>query len=98
VQEVPQLHFVFHRTQFVKPWGSSHLVWQSIRFIYSLSVVLWMALLTRGVKIQFCSEAERTSGDVGGNPQQEMTCRSFEWFVGLFLGHYFTKERGRLLH
>ena len=46
-----------------------------------------MFRLTFGVNVQLCSEAERTDGDVGGDPQQEVL---FERFLGLFIKHEFT--------
>ena len=42
--------------------------------------------LTFGVNVQVCSEAERTDGDVGGDPHQEVF---FEWFLRLFIEHEF---------
>ena len=52
-----------------------------------------MVRLTFWVKVQLCSEAERTDGDVGGDPQQEV---HFERFLRIFLEHEFIDrdERG----
>ena len=52
-----------------------------------------MFRLTFGVNVQLCSEAERTDGDVGGDPQQEVL---FERFLRIFLEHEVidTDERG----
>ena len=53
-----------------------------------------MVRLTFGVNVQLRSEAERTDGDVGGDPQQEVL---FEWFLRLFIEHEVidTDERGQ---
>ena len=54
----------------------------------ALPVMPGIALLTLMIGAQFCSETERTNGDVGGDPQQEVTRGEFEWFLELF--HRFT--------
>ena len=53
-----------------------------------------MVRLTFWVNVQLRSEAERTDGDVGGDPQQEVL---FEWFLRLFIEHEVidTDERGQ---
>ena len=55
---------------------------------------LYATRLTSGVNVQFCSEAKRTDGDVGGDPQQEVL---FERFLRLFIEHEVidTDERGQ---
>ena len=43
--------------------------------------------LTLRVNIQLCSEAERTNGNIGRDPQQEVSCEELGWFLELFVGH-----------
>ena len=61
--------------------------------ICSRITILNTIQLTFGVNVQLCSEAERTDGDVGGEPQQEVF---LERFLGLFIEHEFIDacERG----
>lgn len=43
--------------------------------------------LTFRVNVQLCSEAKRAYGDIGRNPQQELSREGFAWFLGLFVRH-----------
>ena len=46
-----------------------------------------MVPLTFGVSVQFCSEAEWTNGDVGGDSKHEVFLGWFDWLLGLFADH-----------
>ena len=43
--------------------------------------------LTFSVNVQLRLEAERTNGNIGRDPQKEVFCERFGWFLGLFVGH-----------
>ena len=59
---------------------------QANGFIRSKVKTPQMTRLTFGVNVQLCSEAERTDGDVGGDPQQQVFS---ELFLNLFIEHGF---------
>ena len=80
--------------QFVRVQGRSRLVSQANQVDPLPNDNTINRRLTFWISVQLCSEAERTDGDVGGDPQQEVL---FEWFCRLFFEHEFTidaDERG----
>ena len=50
------------------------------------------ASLTFGVNVQFCSEAEGTSCDVGGYSKQQVPCQGSDRFLGFFAKHQFVAQ------